>query len=1034
MITVSQHPQVDRLFCLSMRQRLLASMASFVFALMVILPCGLAQAVATGELSGRVFNTASNGYVANARVTVIGTSITATTDESGTYTLYGVPQGEARLHVDYVGFEAENRVVKVGSGLTTLPDFDLTPLRAAGKAADSVLELEKITVVADTEQSAQAIAMNEQRNSPSLKSVIAMDEYPEGSSGNLGEFLKYVPGLAIVYSASAPLDVSVRGLPGNTTTIMMDGAELPSAFPSGTRGSPLFGTPFANAERIEVTKMPTPDVPAASLGGSINIVSRSGFQQKKRSFTYDVYATFNAAQSMSEPPVAIDFLRRSRLGPSFNLSYTEPISKSLSITLGAGYIYNYLYLLTTAPTYDLVRGVQTSSVLTHGQQLQQTTNYNFGVDWKLNNRNVFKLTAQSRKRDAVANNAGFQVIYGAAATGDQNSTQGVPAGSGGVAQSPASERLLMDTKSANLSHIFAGRLWRVESGYSFSQADTYYGYAPGTFRSGTFRNAGNVIVVGSGIKGDPWGLSQDVLPTTYTATNRAGQPVDIFDQSQLVVTAAVASRVDYKRTNEQFKTMVTRQLETQIPVTIKAGLQYNKLGYKTVGSTINYTVRSNTAGAYGLLDPSYTMSYAGRDIPVINLAKLYDLSQSNPEYFTVNEAATWQSEVNNYRDFEESITAGFVRLDTKLFNDRLWLVGGVRYERTDDTGYGPLIDPTASLQKDANGNLIRNPPPSGPTVPITTDPVEVAKLQYVKGGAHADRSYDGYYPSLNASFILNKNLLLRLGYARNVGRPDLSLILPGTTFNAATANPRTITINNSGLDPWTADNYDVTLESYLFKGGMGSVGVFQKDITGFFEAWQTPATPELLDLYGITGVEDVDYVVITRRNGTGDTRIRGFEFNYKQKLLFLPRWARGLDVFLNYTKLDLNGSATSDFTGFNPETLSYGVNLTRPRYSVRFIMQTQGEVRRTPVAASTANGIPAGTYLWQEPKRRPTLTVTYSITKNISLYGTISDFFGDGFIDRQFRYPDGTTVPEYAKIQRIIETGMAGAIGIKGRF
>lgn len=1032
MTAASDFPKPERFPGVSTRRHLVAGLLLAAFIVIASSASLRAQPAASGTLTGRVFNQVGNGYVANVRVTVPGTSVVATTDESGTFMLYGVPKGEITIHVDYVGFVAPDQKVIVGDGLTRMPDFNLTTAGSATGSGANLVVLEKITVVADTERSAQAIAMNEQRNSPSLKSVVAMDEYPEGSSGNLGEFLKYVPGLAIVYSANAPLDVSVRGLPGNTTTIMMDGAELPSAFPSGTRGSPLFGTPFSNAERIEVTKMPTPDVPAASLGGSINIVSRSGFQQKTRSFTYDLYATFNAMESLSAQPVSLDFLHRSRLGPSFALSYTQPVTRSLSFTLGGGYIYNYLTLLTTAPTYDLVRGVQTTSAITFGQQLQQTTNYNVGIDWKPSERNVIKLSGQSRKRDAVVDNAGFQVIFGSAATGGKDFTQGVPTGSGGVAQTPLTERLVMDTKSANLSHLFTGRLWKVESSYSYSEADTFYGYPPGSFRSGTFRNAGNVIVVGSGIKADPWGLSADVLPTRYTATDRAGVPVNIFDQSQLAVTAAVASRVDYERTNEQLKTMVSRQLETGFPLTLKAGLQFNRLGYRTEGSTINYTVRTNTAGAYGLLDNSYTMSYAGRDIPAVSLVKLYNLFRSNPEYFSVNEAATWQAEVNNYRDFKESISAGFVRVDTKLFGDRLWLVGGVRYERTDDQGFGPRVDPTGSLQKDAKGNLVRTP--AGATIPITTDPLQVAKLQYLKGGAHADRNYDGYYPSLNGSLVLNSSLLLRVGYARNVGRPDLSLILPGTTFNAATSNPRTITINNSGLNPWTANNYDVTLESYLFKDGIGSVGVFQKDIKGFFEAWQTQATPELLDLYGINGVEDVDYVVITRRNGSGNTRIRGFEFNYKQKLGFLPDWARGLEVFFNYTRLQLDGSATSDFTGFNPETLAYGVNFTRSRYALRFLMQMQGEVRRTPVAESATTGIPAGTYLWQEAKRRPTLTATYSITRNISLYGTLSDFFGKGYVDRQFRYSESTPTPDYARIQRIIETGMQATIGVKGRF
>jgi TonB-dependent receptor len=346
---------------------------------------------------------------------------------------------------------------------------------------------------------------------------------------------------------------------------------------------------------------------------------------------------------------------------------------------------------------------------------------------------------------------------------------------------------------------------------------------------------------------------------------------------------------------------------------------------------------------------------------------------------------------------------------------------------------GGLIDPTASLQKDANGNLVHTS--TGATIPLTTDPLQVAKLQYIRGGARANRDYDGYYPSVNASYTLTSDLLLRAGYARTIGRPDLTNILPGTTFSAATANPQTITINNTGLKPWTANNFDLTLESYLYKGGFGSVSVFEKDITGFFEAVSIPATPELLAIYGITGAQDVDYQIITKSNSSMLTRIRGFEFNYRQKLdLVLPNWARGLELSVNYTSMHLTGSATSDFSGFNPQTLMYGVSFTRPRYSVQFLMQQQGEVRRAAVAANATSGIPANTYLWQEPKKRPTLSATVNLTKHVSLYGTLSDFFHGGFVDRQFQYSTTTQSPEYAKIQRLIEAGTTVTIGIKGRF
>ncbi len=1006
-----------------------------LIVLLFWLPLSLGQSVTTGSISGRVFNTASASYVANATVMVEGTSLTAITDDSGSFVLHGVPVGTARVVVAYVGFAAEPQKVTVSGGATTMPDFNLRPARSSAQAGETVQQMATVTVVADREQSAQAIALNDQRNAPSLRNVIAVDEYAaDTASGNAGELLKYIPGLAIIYSANAPLDVSVRGLPGYTTEIMMDGASTPSAYPSGTRGSSLFGVPFSNIQRIEATKMPTPDVPAASLGGTINFISNSGFRQKKASLDYNVYSTFDASDSLRAQPSALDVTGKSRIGPSFNLNYVLPIGQSLSFTLGGGYIYNFPVFLTTTPTYNIVNAVMTTPTITYGQQVQATINYNLAVDWKVNDANVVKFTYQGRKRDANSDNATFQIIFGSAATGDQFRTQGVAAGSGGVAQTSTTGHLLMDTKSGTLSHTFRGRRWKVESGLSYSWAHTQTGNSDGAFQSGSFRLAGNHIVVGTGIKGDPWGTAWDVLPTNLSMTLRTtGQPVDLYDASQLVVASGVLQRIIYERTNEQAKTMVTRELGTAFPLTLRAGAQYNRLGYGSHGNTLTYTLPSDTAGHYGLVDGAYTMPYAGHDIQVVNLSKLYALYQSQPNLFTTPAPAAWMSVVNNYRDFDESIAAGFVRADAKLYSGRLWLVGGVRYERTTDKGRGPLIDPSASLQKDEKGNLLKTA--GGATVPIATDALQVAKLQYVMGGAHADRHYDDYFPSLNATYAINANLLLRVGYARTIGRPELTSILPGTTFSATTANPQTITINNTGLQPWTANNYDLTFESYLFKGGVGSIGVFEKDIHKFFEAWQTPATPELLALYGIEGgVEGVDYQVITKQNGTGKTQIRGFEFNYKQDLAFLPHWARGVQVFLNYTKLDLAGSALSDFTGFNPKTLSFGLNLVRPRFSVNILIQQQGEVRRAPVAANATSGIPANTYLWQERKLRPTLTATCNLTRYLSIYGSVSDFFGRGFVDRQFQYPNGGSVPEYAKLQRIIEAGTQVTVGVKGKF
>ena len=77
----------------------------------------------------------------------------------------------------------------------------------------------------------------------------------------------------------------------------------------------------------------------------------------------------------------------------------------------------------------------------------------------------------------------------------------------------------------------------------------------------------------------------------------------------------------------------------------------------------------------------------------------------------------------------------------RLFNNRLWVIAGVRYERTDDKGAGPLNDITAQYQKNANGTLVDgNPTLAGiQRVLLSNDPLVLRKLRYQERAAVSER-------------------------------------------------------------------------------------------------------------------------------------------------------------------------------------------------------------------------------------------------------------------------------------------------------
>jgi iron complex outermembrane receptor protein len=543
----------------------------------------------------------------------------------------------------------------------------------------------------------------------------------------------------------------------------------------------------------------------------------------------------------------------------------------------------------------------------------------------------------------------------------------------------------------------------------------------------------NLIIRGNGI-----GENGARIPSEFVATSRTGQPVDIYNGANYTLTSVSSSQSLAKTDASEARIDLKRDFDK---VTIKIGTAFNRQERDRVGGAVAYAFNPNgstatadrLAGKYDIFDTVYNASNEpinGVRANWINVGKLYDLYRQHPDWFVENKATSYTNAVNGSRKLTEEISAAYLRADLKLLSNRLWLVVGARYENTMTEGYGVLNDPNARYVKDASGKVLLGS--NGQPVFISTDPLVQAQQQFTERGAHDKRSYNDIYPSFNGTYNLTDSLLLRVGYARTIGRPSLSFIIPGVTIPSAdAASPRTFSVVNTGLRPWTADNFDLSLESYQIKGGFGTVSVFQKDIKDFFNVVTTEATPELAQLYGIPVSELQSGDLISTRTNGGNARIRGIEFMYRQTLLFLPwSFARSFQVFVNATKLELSGDRQSDFGSFTPLNYAWGVSLKRPRYSINFTASYQGQIRRDLIAVSAANGIPADTYDYDSARRRLTLGAEYSLNKRISIFASLANI--GGLESSSLRY--APTTPGYAKITRFQDLGSTLTFGIKGEF
>ncbi|MBC7369318.1 MAG: TonB-dependent receptor [Undibacterium sp.] len=1001
--------------------------------------------VATGTIEGRVFNAASGNALVNARVILEGTAREVITDEGGSYRFAAVPAGPTQLSVVYVGMEHQVATISVPAGGLVQREFELVLTSSAHARAvnPSAIKLDKFSVVEDRAMSAQAIAMNEQRNAPNIKNVVAIDEFGDRGNENIGEFLLFLPGVSIATSGSEPTTVSLRGFPGNNTGLTVDGGETAGSFNGNSRALDLREVPMNNVSRVEVTKVPTPDMPASGLGGSINLITRSGFEARKPKLSFNAYTMFHDRNGFTfdgGPRTADSSTSPKYVEPSFDFNYLHPINKNLAITVGGSRTWRAKPPETgtkdtdESATWDLVRLVQTTSQWQSLAQIFKTLQGQIGIDYRLSSTDSLSVSAQYRKYDLPITRSVLGFAYGAGATGNESFSQGAATGVGTVTMNGSGENVepITQTKNYTLRYRHRGDIWRADAGGYYSTSASNRPDIDNGYFNTTPSTIANVIIRGENLQKD-----SGIIPTSYSAIDHAGQAVDVYDGANYAINSGNTNQVDWNTQKYNLRGDLSRDFEGPVPFTLKVGTSFDTMhndqrryprtwSFRPNGAT---DATSRLAGKFNVFDEGFNADgptvYA-RKVRWISGTKLFDLFQQQPAWFVSDEPTAWQGYVTNSRSITERISAAYVRADVRLLNNRLWVVAGVRFEHTADIGAGPLDDINAQYQRNPDGTFVRNA--AGARVFLPGDALALRKLRYRERGARSDRTYSGYYPSVNASYNMTENLVLRAAYAKTIGRPNLNFIVPGTTVSDPdVANP-TITVNNVGLKPWTATSYDLSIESYQIKNGFGSVGVFQKDIKDFFGVVSTAATPALLEQYGLENDPTLLSYDITTRNNIGDAKITGVEFSYRQSLTFLPKWARGFQVFVNATKLNLSGANTADFSGYTPKTAAGGINFVRARFAIKGTLSYIGDTNTAAVATSAT--IPAGTFNYQAKRTRIGLNAQYSLSKHYSLYGSVVDL--GGFVQNLQRYAPNT--PDYAKGMRRQELGFYTNTGIRGEF
>jgi len=169
--------------------------------------------------------------------------------------------------------------------------------------------------------------------------------------------------------------------------------------------------------------------------------------------------------------------------------------------------------------------------------------------------------------------------------------------------------------------------------------------------------------------------------------------------------------------------------------------------------------------------------------------------------------------------------------------------------------------------------------------------------------------YWNVLPSLNLSFDLSNDQVLRMGVAKVLSRPSLDDLRGGLGFgvNTSVANPF---ISGGGgnpaLKPFEAKSFDLSYEKYFAKKGYVSVAGFYKKLDSFilrtpseydFAPWVTSTTP-----LPASGTFEGSTIGVLNRpeNGEGGS-IKGYELAVNVPLNMASDWLDGFGIMANHS-------------------------------------------------------------------------------------------------------------------------------------
>ncbi|MDQ9090324.1 TonB-dependent receptor [Pseudoalteromonas haloplanktis] len=798
-------------------------------------------------------------------------------------------------------------------------------------------------------------ALAEKRSADSLVEVIQAVDIGKMPDQNLAEVLENITGVQITREAGVGTGVQIRGTNANRTEI--NGVSTVGSG-SGRTGISFEDVSASMISAVEVIKSPQAKTIEGSVGGTINLRTIRPLQLDDTLGSFRIQGEDSSLSTDGIKP---------RVSAAWGDNWELDSGGEFGVVLSASYAEQDVTAFRPRADRDNVVAADSGAasaqsfdflpiqflIQDYDNYESETMNFAGSLEWAPTSNTKFFFDAvvndQDRRQESSRVQASgvsdlrnvsvptefedvnFGVLDGQDLGSIKAALKGViPVEDGG---GDANLRFSSDTNSRQTdSQIFRlGGEWQgddllfsVEASTSRSNSTT-----PSFNTTLNFINP-NVAVNDSNENGTPfeYDLSGGALAFGI-AQSEANAPTSaqLLDPANVVLRDVNQGRDTTENQEDAFRADFTYYFDELIR-SVDFGYRYNKSSSTSDQIRDNVGLRSMAESPTGDLfaellvaGPDNFNAADGRSLFIKDFLLVNpELAGSNPDYvldvlndaIVANNAITGSdrapissptSQVSAFFDIEETTHALYAQanFEYEMFRGNF----GVRYLQTDITSTGN------SVTIDGNGDQV------------------VSQIV-------SEADYDFLLPRINIIADVAEDLIVRLGWSKDIRRPDYDDL--STSVSYSTSPNTAVAIGNPGLEPEEVTSFDISTEWYFAPSALVSVGYFHKKredlhVTKQVDPYEDPATGfrdttgpacegggtfnPIADI-NVFGPEPGVGVCVPTQTTVNDSDTRtqqGIELAFQYDLSSFESdlgWASGFGVMANYTYQESSGGEAID--------------------------------------------------------------------------------------------------------------------------